>query len=646
MRFRYLNTLIDNVSHAGTATYVKSYKPGGTTNRVLLAALLTLVTVCLPAPSGAQTGPVIQLQPFLSGLSQPVLITHARDGSNRLFIVEQTGLIKVLQPGSTTPTTFLDLTSKRVLGGEQGVLGLAFHPDYESNCRFFVNYTRAGDGATVIAEYLASPTNPNVALTAERIILTIAQPFANHNGGMIEFGPDGYLYIGMGDGGSANDPGNRAQNINDLLGKMLRIDIDQTAGAVNYVSPSSNPFFGPAAGRDEIFSVGMRNPWRFSFDRLTGQIYAGDVGQGQIEEIDIITSGANYGWRVFEGTRCTGNDAQLCNPGNYTAPITEYNHSGGRCSVTGGYVYRGSSSSLPYGSYLFGDYCTGEVFLFHNGVQTRLLDTAINISSFGEDQNGELYVVGLGGTIHRVINPVARSTVSVSAANYRGDLLAPNSIVAAFGSELAASASSATLPLPMTLAGTQVRVTDAAGTPRFASLFYVSPSQVNYVMPADTVAGRADVVITSVSGAVSSGTVEITSVAPGIFSANSDGIGTAAAYVTQVHNGAAVSTYDVARFDAQQGRFVAQPINMSPTNDDFILSIFGTGIRNVTSLSAVSVAIGGANQQVEFAGPHGTFVALDQINVRLSRALAGRGVVEIDVIADGKSANPVTIQIL
>ena len=615
------------------------------TTRVLLAVLLALLIVSLPLASIAQTAPEIQLQPFLSGLSQPVLITHARDGSNRLFIVEQTGLIKVLQPGSTSPTTFLDLTSKRVLGGEQGVLGLAFHPDYENNRRFFVNYTRTGDGATVIAEYLASPTNPNVALTAERIILTIAQPFANHNGGMIEFGPDGFLHIGMGDGGSANDPGNRAQNINDLLGKMLRIDIDQTAGSVNYVSPSSNPFFGPTPGRDEIFAVGMRNPWRWSFDRLTGQLYAGDVGQGQVEEIDIITSGANYGWRVYEGTRCTNIDAPLCNPASYTAPVTEYNHSGGRCSVTGGYVYRGSRSSLPYGSYLFGDYCTGEIFLFDNGVQTRLLDTPLNISSFGEDQDGELYVVALGGTIHRVVNPATRSALSVSAASYRGDLLAPDSIVAAFGSELATSASSATLPLPMTLVGTQVRVTDVTGTPRFAPLFYVSPSQVNYVMPAGTVAGRAEVVITSGSGAVSSGTAEITSVAPGIFSANSDGTGTAAAYVTQVRNGAAVSTFDVAQFDAQQGRFVAQPINMSATTDDFILSIFGTGIRNAASLSSVSVTVGGANQQVDFAGPHGTYIALDQINVRLSRALAGRGVVEIALTVDGKPANVVTMHI-
>ncbi len=301
----------------------------------------------------------------------------------------------------------------------------------------------------------------------------------------------------------------------NFSGKMLRIDIDQTAGGVNYVSPPSNPFFGQIAGRDEIFAMGMRNPWRWSFDRLTGQLYAGDVGQGQIEEIDIITSGANYGWRVYEGTRCTNIDAQMCIPTNYTAPVTEYNHSGGRCSVTGGYVYRGTRSSLPYGSYIFGDYCTGEIFLWHNGVQTLLLDTSLNISSFGEDQDGELYVVSLGGAIQRVVNPAARPAVSVSSANYRGDFLAADSIVSVFGTDLATMTASATLPLPTTLAGTQVRVTDAAGASRLAQLLYVSSLQVNYVMPADTVAGRAEVVITSGSGAVSSGTVEIASVAPG-----------------------------------------------------------------------------------------------------------------------------------
>lgn len=354
----------------------------------------------------------IELELVVSGLNSPVYVTNAHDGSNRLFILEQAGIVKVLQAGSQNPAIFLDIRAKVLSGGERGLLGLAFHPAYATNRRFFVNYTRRSDGATVISEYLVSSSDPNAAETNETIILTIAQPFSNHNGGMIEFGPDGFLYIGMGDGGSANDPGNRAQNIEDLLGKMLRIDVDRPASATQpYSSPSSNPFFGSIPGRDEIFALGLRNPWRFSFDRQTGEIYAGDVGQNAIEEIDIVTLGGNYGWRVFEGTRCTELDPSLCPQSGYIRPIAEYGLTGGRCSVIGGYVYRGTRSSLPPGSYVYGDYCSGEISLLENGAVSLLLDTNLRISSFGEDERGEIYVVGLSGTIHRIVE--ANALVSI-----------------------------------------------------------------------------------------------------------------------------------------------------------------------------------------------------------------------------------------
>jgi len=378
-------------------------------------SFLVLMATCSPA-LGA-----IQLQPVLTGFSSPVYVTHAHDGTNRLFIVEQPGRILVLQPGAATATVFLDITPKVLSGGEQGLLGLAFHPNYAFNRRFFVNYTRQADGATVIAEYRSSVADPNIADTAETTILVIPQPFANHNGGMIEFGPDGFLYIGMGDGGSGNDPGNRAQNINDLLGKMLRIDID--APGVPYSSPPDNPFVGATPGRDEIFAVGLRNPFRFSFDRGTGQLYAGDVGQGAREEIDIITLGGNYGWRVFEGTLCTNNDPGLCNPANFVPPIKEYDHSGGRCSIIGGYVYRGTRSTLPMGAYVFGDFCTGEIFQLlpatSSGAQTLLMDTSLSISSFGEDESGEIYVVDLNGTVHRLTGETG--TTEVTSENNGGD---------------------------------------------------------------------------------------------------------------------------------------------------------------------------------------------------------------------------------
>ncbi len=384
-----------------------------------LRALVPLILLVTVSPALA----AIQLQSVLTGLSSPVYVTHAHDGTNRLFSVEQGGVIKVLQPGATTPTVFLDITAKVLSGGEQGLLGLAFHPQYATNRRFFVNYTRTGDGATVIAEYQASIANSNVSDPTEKQLLVIAQPFANHNGGMIEFGPDGFLYIGMGDGGGANDPGDRAQDINELLGKMLRIDID-TPG-VPYSSPPSNPFFGATAGLDEIYAVGFRNPFRFSFDRVTSQLYAGDVGQGAREEIDIITLGGNYGWDVFEGTLCTPNNPSLCSSGSFIAPIAEYDHSGGRCSVIGGYVYRGTRSTFPMGAYIYGDFCTGEIFqLFpaaSGGAQAVLLVTPLSISSFGEDEAGEIYVVGLGGTVDRLSStpppPSCTYTLSVATQN-------------------------------------------------------------------------------------------------------------------------------------------------------------------------------------------------------------------------------------
>ncbi len=371
-------------------------------HRVHLGLASGLVVLLITCPARA----AIQLEPVLSGLSNPLYLTNAHDGTNRLFILEQAGRIKVLQPGATTPTVFLDITARVLSGGEQGLLGLAFHPDYAINRRFFVNYTRQSDGATVVAEHQASTADPNLADSGETVLLVTPHPFANHNGGMVEFGSDGFLYIGIGDGGSANDPDNRAQNMNELLGKILRIDVDHPTGSLPYASPPDNPFFGNLAGRDEIYALGLRNPFRFSFDRGTEQLFAGDVGQDAREEIDIISRGGNYGWRVFEGTLCTNLDPALCTSGSFIPPIAEYDRAGGRCAVIGGYAYRGARSTLPAGAYVFGDLCTGEIIqLFPamtGGTQTVVLDTDLSISSFGEDEAGEIYVVGLAGTIDRI----------------------------------------------------------------------------------------------------------------------------------------------------------------------------------------------------------------------------------------------------
>lgn len=386
--------------------------------RISLIAVVLTIVVAGSAVAQTQTPQFRLQQNYISGLTSPVLLTNAKDGTRRLFIVERGGVIKVVQPGSNSPTIFMNITTRVLSGGERGLLGLTFHPQFETNGYFFVNYTRIGDGATVVSRFSALSNNTVGDPNSERIVISIAQPFSNHNGGMIEFGPEGHLYIGMGDGGSANDPGNRAQNINELLGKFLRIIPDVSGNNNNppYGIPADNPYVG-VNGADEIYAIGVRNPWRWSFDRDgTNQLYAGDVGQGVWEEMSIITRGGNFGWRVYEGDQCTNLDPGLCVPGNFTMPVFEYLNSGSsRCAITGGYVYRGLQNALPQGSYLYGDYCTGEILLWHNNQQIFMQDTSRFISSFGEDEDGELYVVGLDGTIDKVLG-------NKTSADFDGDL--------------------------------------------------------------------------------------------------------------------------------------------------------------------------------------------------------------------------------
>jgi glucose/arabinose dehydrogenase len=337
--------------------------------------------------------------------SQPLFLTASPDDTNRLFVVEQDGRILIVKGDRVLTTPFLDISKKLSTGGERGLLGLAFHPHFSSNGRLFVNYTRAQDRATVIAEYHAS-SNPNQVTLDESVLLVIPQPYGNHNGGMIAFGPDHYLYIGMGDGGSGGDPENYAQNPNELLGKFLRIDVDQPPP---YGIPPDNPFV-KEHGRPEIFAWGLRNPWRFSFDQKTGNLWAGDVGQHAWEEIDVIKKGKNYGWRLLEGTHCFNPETHCRQVPHLVDPVTEYAQEQGRCSVTGGYVYRGEKIPDLVGTYVFGDFCSGEIWGYLDGETRILQSTDLQISSFGQDRDGELYVVGYEGEIFRImpkaVNPI------------------------------------------------------------------------------------------------------------------------------------------------------------------------------------------------------------------------------------------------
>lgn len=333
-----------------------------------------------------------------SGLDRPVDLKYAPDNSGRLFIVEKVGRIRILQDGKLVGSPFLDIGDRVGSGGsEQGLLGLAFHPHYAENGFFFVNYTDK-NGNSVIARYHVT-ADPNVAdPNSEVVLLHLDQPFANHNGGMLTFGPDGYLYAGLGDGGSGGDPFGNAQNLNTFLGKILRLDVDS---AEPYAIPPGNPF------GTEIWAYGLRNPWRFSFDRLTGDLYIGDVGQNSWEEIDYVPAGMpgglNFGWNYYEGTH----PYKGTPPSNisFTMPVVEYGHDGGKCAVTGGYVYRGSMPEWN-GVYFYGDYCAGTVWgLIHSdgGWQDQLLyETGTSISSFGQDPIGEVYLVAYGGQILRL----------------------------------------------------------------------------------------------------------------------------------------------------------------------------------------------------------------------------------------------------
>jgi glucose/arabinose dehydrogenase len=356
--------------------------------------------------------PVLGLDTVATGLAYPVFLTAPPGDASRLFIVEKTGTIDVIKNGVRLVTPFLDITDSVVNSGEQGFLSMAFAPDYATSGRFYVSYVspHGTAGTSVVARYLVSG-NPDVAdPTTGQTILTVDQPYTNHNGGLIAFGPDGQLYFGLGDGGSGGDPQGHGQSRTDLLGSILRIDV---SGSGTYTIPATNPYFNNLNGfRQELWNYGLRNPWRWSFDRQTHDLYIGDVGQNLYEEVDVQPAasggGENYGWNVMEGLHCY--NAAACTQTGMTLPVLEFDHSGGACSITGGYVYRGAAIPSLQGHYLYADYCAGWVksFRWLGGAAVDRQDRpdispGSGITSFGEDANGELYILRDAGIVYRVV---------------------------------------------------------------------------------------------------------------------------------------------------------------------------------------------------------------------------------------------------
>ncbi len=416
-KFRYLFVLI-GLAGASLLLMACAASPAPPTSTALPPTAtpeeptpVTTPALVLPTatPTPLPFPPTIALEQVTTGFRRPVYLTHAGDPT-QVYVVEQKGLIQLVVNGQIQPTPFLDITDRvGSRASEQGLLSVAFPPDFADSHVFYVNYTdRRGD--TVIARFRLSEDNPMQAdPNSEQIVLQIDQPANNHNGGQLQFGPDGYLYIGMGDGGRGGDPWGNAQNLSVLLGKMLRIDV---TGVETYAIPADNPFVGQDNARSEIWAWGLRNPWRFSFDRATGDLYIADVGQNRIEEVDFQPAdspgGENYGWDIMEGSACF-EPPQGCDPTGLVMPVVEYDHKWG-CSITGGYVYRGTQYPQLNGIYFYGDFCSGRIWGLKQTpsgewLSAPLLEAGIQISSFGEDANGEIYVLDYSsGTVYHLVS--------------------------------------------------------------------------------------------------------------------------------------------------------------------------------------------------------------------------------------------------
>jgi uncharacterized protein (TIGR03437 family) len=558
---------------------------------------------------------------MVRGLDSPVDITHAGDGSGRLFVLEQRGRVRLIRNGALVTAPVLDIVARVQFGGEMGLLGIAFPPGFASKQYFYVNYVDR-QRRTIISRFRIQGDTADPA--SEQVLLTIPQPYENHNGGQIRFGPDGYLYIGMGDGGSGGDPQKFAQNRNSLLGKMLRIDTE--SGTAPYAIPASNP----PGQRREIWALGLRNPWRFSFDRETGDLYIADVGQNTLEEVNFQSAnsagGENYGWSIMEGTRCF-DDPNCANRSELVRPIFDYGRNEG-VSVTGGFVYRGSRYPFLRGVYIFGDFGSSLVLaLRRQGNQwqaNRYGRTGFSISTFGEDEQGELYAGDYGGRIllMEATAPAFATPAVVSGASFTPGIV-PGGLASLFIEALpgvTGTTSASAFPLPTTLSGVTVRINNQP-----APLYAVTPQQVNFFVPWTVTGTTAAVTVTSGATTSPETQVPVNSWNPGLFLID----GRAAA-------------------QNSEGYTLVTPQNAMPRGG--VVVLYGTGFGPVSNAPAngaaaladpisrvnerVDVSIGGRPAQVLFAGLTPGAAGLYQLNV-LVPADAPTGEVDVIVTVGG-----------
>lgn len=571
---------------------------------------------------------------LVTGLAAPTDIQHAGDGSGRLFLVQQSGLIRVMRNGALLAAPFLDIRAKTHLDGERGLLGLAFPPGFREKQRFYVDYTDL-NGDTVIAQYRVSQNGDVADAASEVVLLKIAQPFANHNGGQVRFGPDGYLYVAMGDGGSGGDPLSNGQNLAVLLAKLLRIDVESNPGQVRI--PADNPFLNTAGARGEIWAYGLRNPWRFSFDRATQDLWIADVGQDTYEEVDFqpATSrgGENYGWNRMEGLHCYQAGCQMQ---GLTLPVAEYSHTAGACSVTGGFVYRGRLSPGLRGLYLYGDYCTGQIWgLERQGNvwnNRQLLASGFNITTFGEDEAGEVYVANAAnGSVNHIegsLAPRFSAAAVVNAASFAGGMVAGSlgTVFAAGVLDDAGVVVAGGVPLPNALAGVSVSV-DGLAAPVYSVSNVSGREQVNFQVPF-AVAGRstAVVVVTRDGHPSAPANVPVAAVQPGVYTTD----GTQAIVV---HN--ADFTLATAARPLVPAEFAFLYVSgLGPVANAPADGAGGPASPLAKASADVRVTLGGVPCDVQFAGLVPGFAGVYQVNFAVP-AGAASGPQDLVVSANG-----------